>query len=174
MTRRAMSSRTGIDGHSEPSSQPPIPGAVRKRVDEAGCGSAGTGPSAVARHGPGGLQWQVLTCLTVAGRPMTATEVQADLGSGRAYTTIATTLTRLHDKGARYRSGRGYAYSAVGEPATVDAAMTARCRRRLVDAVGDRPGVLARFVAALDSGEAKALAGLLAAFPADGAVSGKR
>lgn len=159
---------------AEPS-RSPSQGAAVVVSDEVGRGPTETVLPAAARPGPGGLERKVLTCLTAAGRPMTAAEVLAELGNGRAYTTIATTLTRLYDKGAlaRRRSGRGYAYSVVGEPEMVNAAITARCMRRLVDAVGDRPGALAGFVAALDSGEARVLASLLAAFPADAAVSDK-
>jgi len=44
----------------------------------------------------GALEQEVLAALAAAGRPLTAAEVLADLGDGLAYTTVMTTLSRLH------------------------------------------------------------------------------
>jgi predicted transcriptional regulator len=106
----------------------------------------------------------VLGCLAAAGRPLTASEVLADLGGGLAYTTVMTTLSRLHSKGVLTRessSGRAYAYSLADALETVPASLTARGMRRLLDAGEDRAGVLARFVADLSPADERLLADLL-------------
>jgi predicted transcriptional regulator len=65
----------------------------------------------------GALGAEVLACLAGAG-DMTPAQVQAELGGQLAYTTVMTTLSRLHRKGAIERSpaGRGFRYSLVGGP----------------------------------------------------------
>jgi predicted transcriptional regulator len=99
----------------------------------------------------GALEREVLACLAAAGRPVTAGEVLADLGGGLAYTTVMTTLTRLHGKGALTRepTGRAYAYSLAGSLDAIPASLPAGRMRRLLDAGEDRAGVLTRDVAAL-------------------------
>lgn len=111
------------------------------------------------------MEQDVLRYLHAAGRPMTAAEVQADLRGDLAYSTAATTLIRLHDKGALIRVGaaRRYAYTVVGPPATVSAAITARRMRRLLDADTNRRAVLARLVTILDPEDHAVLTRLLAA-----------
>ena len=76
----------------------------------------------------------------------------AELGGGLAYTTVMTTLARLQAKGALTRelSGRAYVYAVAGDPAQLEASLAAHRMRRLLDAGGDRAGVLARFVADLE------------------------
>jgi len=112
----------------------------------------------------GALERQVLACLGAAGRPLTPGEVLADLGGGLAYTTVMTTLSRLHAKGAltREQTGRAYAYALPGDQADVGASVTAHRMRRLLDAGEDRAGVLARFVANLSPEDEQLLADLLA------------
>ena len=112
----------------------------------------------------GGLEREVLACLAAAGRPLTAGDVQAELGSGLAYTTVMTTLTRQHAKGALTRelNGRAYAYALPGDQAEVGASVTAHRMRRLLDAGDDRASVLARFVATLSADDERLLAELLA------------
>src|SRR2546422_2436851 len=83
----------------------------------------------------GALEREVLACLAAAGRPLTAGQVLADLGGGLAYTTVLTTLTRLHAKGALTRepSGRAHAYSLAGALDAIPASLTAKGMRRLLD-----------------------------------------
>ena len=97
-------------------------------------------------------------------------EVLAELGGGLAYTTVMTTLTRLQAKGVLTRrlSGRAYVYAVAGDPDQVEASLAAHRMRRVLDAGGDRAGVLARFVADLSPEDEQLLAGLLAADPDDG------
>jgi predicted transcriptional regulator len=100
----------------------------------------------------GQLEREILACLAAVTDPMTPSEVLAELGRPLAYTTVMTTLVRLHDKHAvtRTQRGRAYAYSLVGGGAD-DAAsnVTAHQMHRLLEAGSDRAGVLARFVAEL-------------------------
>src|SRR5437763_8420979 len=99
----------------------------------------------------GALEQEVLGCLAAAGRPMVVADVQAALGKDLAYTTVMTTLSRLHDKGVLTREpvGRAFAYSLPSDPSTMGASVTARRMSRLLDSGADRAGVLARFVADL-------------------------
>lgn len=117
----------------------------------------------------GGLEREVIACLAAAGRPLTAAEVQKDLGAGLAYTTVMTTLGRLHDKGAlrRETSGRAYTYELRGTADTVGSSQTARQMRRLLETREDRAGVLARFVADLDPEDERVLTDLLRSSPTD-------
>lgn len=112
----------------------------------------------------GGLEREVLAALAAADGPMTAAEVQAELGGDLAYTTVMTTLSRLHDKAALERepAGRAYAYRLAAAPDAVAASVTARRMRRLLDADQDRGDVLARFVADLRPEDGRLLADLLA------------
>jgi len=111
----------------------------------------------------GALEQEVLSCLAAAGRPLTVTQVLADLGGDLAYTTVLTALSRLHGKGALRRepSGRAFAYSLPADPATVGSAVTARRMSRLLAAGPDRAGVLARFVADLGPEDERLLTELL-------------
>jgi predicted transcriptional regulator len=112
----------------------------------------------------GGLEREVLACLAAAGRPMSPGEVRAELDDQLAYTTIMTTLSRLHAKGAVFRapSGRGFAYELRGGPADAQASMTARRMVALLQCGGDRAGVLSRFVADLSPEDEQLLSDLLA------------
>jgi predicted transcriptional regulator len=111
----------------------------------------------------GALEQEVLSCLASAGRPLTVAEVLADLGGDLAYTTVLTTLSRLHAKGALQReaAGRAFAYSLPADPAAMGASVTARRMSRLLDSGEDRAGVLARFVADLSPQDERLLTELL-------------
>jgi predicted transcriptional regulator len=92
-------------------------------------------------------------------QPMSPAEVKASLDGMLAYTTVMTTLARLHRKGmaTRTREGRGYVYSpSVDEAAHTAAAMTDLLRRRR-----DHAAVLARFVAELPPEDERLLVRLL-------------
>jgi predicted transcriptional regulator len=123
--------------------------------------------SATGGRPRGALEREVLSSLAAAGRPLTANDVLADVGGGLAYTTVMTTLTRLHAKEilTRELSGRAYAYALASPPEAVETSLTAHRMRRLLDAGADRAGVLTRFVANLDPDDEQLLAGLLAANP---------
>jgi predicted transcriptional regulator len=95
---------------------------------------------------------------------MSPGEVRAELGDELAYTTVMTTLSRLHAKGAvsRAHAGRGFAYELRGGPADAQASMTARRMVALLQGGGDRAGVLSRFVADLSPEDEQLLSDLLA------------
>jgi predicted transcriptional regulator len=95
---------------------------------------------------------------------LTAADVLADLDGGLAYTTVMTTLARLHSKHALTREldGRAYAYSLAGDEQAAQASLTAFRMRRLLDHDSDRAGVLARFVADLGPEDERLLTDLLA------------
>ncbi len=111
------------------------------------------------RRERGDLENEVLAALGTAGRPVTAGEVLELLERDLAYTTVMTTLTRLHDKGAvtRERVGRAYAYAAADS-----AAVTARRMRRVLEGGDDRTVVLARFLDELEPADVPLLQRLLA------------
>ncbi|MCA1219865.1 BlaI/MecI/CopY family transcriptional regulator [Streptomyces sp. 8L] len=121
----------------------------------------------VPRRGrsPGALEQKVIACLSAADRPMTPAEVQEALGSGLAYTTVLTALSRLYAKQAltRVPKGRGFAYRIVGvDAADAEASMTAHRMRRVLEAGTDYSTVLAHFVSGLDEETTEVLRALLA------------
>ncbi|MFD9520741.1 BlaI/MecI/CopY family transcriptional regulator [Streptomyces sp. NPDC059979] len=111
------------------------------------------------RRGQGELESQVLTALCQAPGPVTAGWVQECLGSGLAYTTVMTILTRLQAKGAvaRERVGRSFEWMAVAD----EAGLAALRMRKVLDAESDREAVLASFVTALTPGDEQLLRDLL-------------
>jgi len=111
------------------------------------------------RRAAGRLEDDILAVLWREGRPMSPADVQAALGDVLAYTTVMTTLARLHRKGmaTRVREGRGYLYSpSVDEAAHTAAAMSALLGRRQ-----DRAAVLARFIEELPPEDEELLQRLL-------------
>ncbi|GGR68912.1 hypothetical protein GCM10010269_04570 [Streptomyces humidus] len=111
------------------------------------------------RRPAGELEAAVMAALWAAGAPLTPGLVQTELGSGLARTTVATILTRLHEKGvvSRERQGRGYAYFPVQDAP----GLTARRMHSELDRDADRETVLARFVAQLSPGDEQYLRRLL-------------
>lgn len=113
----------------------------------------GAGTSVLARVGRprGALEREVIAALAAADHPLTPAEALAELDGGPAYTTVMTTLSRLHAKGALVREvdGRAYRYALAASVDTLESSLTARQMRRLLEAGTDRAGVLARFVADL-------------------------
>ena len=111
----------------------------------------------------GALEREVLAVLAGTGEPRTAQEVLDEVDRDLAYTTVMTTLSRLHDKGAveRVAVGRAYAYSLAGTPETAGNSVAARRMVRLLDAGTDRASVLARFVADLSPQDEAMLTELL-------------
>jgi predicted transcriptional regulator len=114
-----------------------------------------------ARRLPGTLASQVLQALVDAGTALTPGEVRNLLdGTGAlSYSTVVTTLTRLHDKEVvtRVRDGRAYRYSAVADPS----ALTAWRMGRLLESEEDHGPVLARFVDSLSPQDERLLRTML-------------
>jgi predicted transcriptional regulator len=100
------------------------------------------------RRAPGTREAEVLAALWSADGPLSAEDVRGRLDSNLAHTTVATSLTRLWEKGAvrRELTARGYSYQPVMDHAD----LTARRMQALLDDQTDRSGVLSRFVARLD------------------------
>jgi predicted transcriptional regulator len=111
----------------------------------------------------GALEREVLACLATASAPLTASDVLTELGGELAYTTVMTTLSRLHAKHAvtRTQVGRAYAYALAGGPEGARASVTAFQMRRLLDSGADRTTVLSRFVAELSESDEQLLQQLL-------------
>src|SRR4051812_24838571 len=98
--------------------------------------------------------------LWAADTPLTAAEVQSEVGGELAYNTVQTILIRLHDKDAvqRRREGRGHVYWPVQDAAS---AAASQMRAALADR-SDRHAVLQQFAASLDESDAAVLRALLA------------
>lgn len=105
----------------------------------------------------------MLTCLAAADGPLTPAEVLADLGGDLAYTTVMTTLSRLHAKGVLNRTahGRGFVYELPGALGDVPTSVSAHRMRRILDGGEDRAGILARFVSDLSPEDEHVLLRLL-------------
>ncbi|KAA9166151.1 BlaI/MecI/CopY family transcriptional regulator [Amycolatopsis acidicola] len=114
------------------------------------------------RRKPGALATEILTVLTEAEAALTPGEVLERLPQDRklSYSTVVTTLTRLHEKDAvtRERDGRAFRYSANGDPST----LVAWRMSRLLDAEADHASVLTRFVSDLSEKDEQTLRNLLA------------
>ena len=111
------------------------------------------------RRSRGDLESAVLAVLRDATGALTPAEVREVLGGELAYTTVMTVLGRLHAKAAVIREarGRGYAYSAIRDPAE----RTARQMEHLLSDEADRASVLTRFVDVLSSEDEATLRSLL-------------
>lgn len=109
----------------------------------------------MSRRADGELEQLVLAVLWDGDGPMSPAQVRAELGSGLAYTSIATILTRLLAKGHVRRSARGRSFVYVAA-VTRDEWNSAR----MADALGrseDRSAALAHFVGRLGKKEIAAL-----------------
>ncbi|MFB7454542.1 BlaI/MecI/CopY family transcriptional regulator [Streptomyces sp. NPDC056194] len=112
------------------------------------------------RRPAGELEASVLAALWSAGTPLSAAQVRAAISQDLARTTVATLLTRLHEKGIvdRRPAGRGFVYFPVQDAH----GLTARRMHRELDQVdGDRSIVLARFVEGLSAHDEAELRRLL-------------
>ena len=100
-----------------------------------------------------------MQALWALDRPASPNDVIRQMRTDLAYTSIATILGRLCEKGlaARQRQGRGYVYRA----SATEAQVTARRIHSLLDATNDRASVLAGFAKGLDPDDAASLAALL-------------
>lgn len=105
------------------------------------------------------LEDEVLAVLWTTDRPMTPAEVQAELDAPLAYTTVMSTLSRMHRKGLLSREPvkKGYAYA----PTADEASYTAQAMTELLSRRHDRAGVLTRFVSSLGPEDEELLQRLL-------------
>ena len=118
-----------------------------------------SGENAAGRRAAGELEAAVLAVLAAAGTPLSPAEVRDGLGTGLAYSTVVTILSRLHAKGvlSRVRSGRAYAYAPVAD----EPGLAARRMRGVLEAEDDREAVLARFVSGLSGTDEELLRRML-------------
>ena len=117
------------------------------------------GDDAAGRRAAGELEAAVLAVLQADGSPMSPGEVRDRLGSGLAYTTVVTILSRLHGKGVldRRKAGRAFLYAPVAD----EPGLAARRMARVLDAEPDREAVLARFVSGLSGTDEELLRRML-------------
>ncbi len=113
----------------------------------------------MTRRPDGTLESDVLQALWALDRPASPSDVIAQMQTELAYTSIATVLGRLCDKGLveRRRQGRGFVY----RPSASEAELIARRIRSLLDATNDRASALAGFAHGLDPADAASLRALL-------------
>jgi len=113
----------------------------------------------MSRRPDGALETDVLRALWAANAPMSPADVLDCVEPDLAYTSIATVLNRLCDKGlvTRTRVGRKYVYLATGS----EADLTARRIGTLLDAADDREAALAGFLRTLNSEDTHVLKALL-------------
>lgn len=106
------------------------------------------GKREIAGHRLGGLEAEVMEFAWSQDRPVSVNDILASLsGRPRAYTTVMTIVTRLHQKGLleRERRGRSFVYRPVGTKDEV----AARALREVLAAAEHPEAVLAHLVADL-------------------------
>jgi predicted transcriptional regulator len=115
------------------------------------------------RRPAGQLERDILTCLAAADGPLSPRDVRARLGRELAYTTVMTTLSRLHAKGVLTRrvAGRGFVYELPLALDDIPASVQAHRMRQILDSGDDRAGILARFVTDLTPEDEQVLLNLL-------------
>lgn len=113
----------------------------------------------MTRRADGELETDVLRALWSIARPASPSDVIDEMGTDLAYTSIATILGRLCEKGlaTRQRAGRAYEYAALSS----EADLTAQRLRTILDGTSDRQSALAGFAEALDPADAAQLRALL-------------
>lgn len=114
-------------------------------------------------HGPkrpnGAREAEILELLQQADGALTPREVTERLGSGLAYNSVLTILTRMHTKQLLTRVPRGRAHAYA--PVTDDPGFAARRMRSVLEERSDRQDVLARFADGLSTDDADLLRQLL-------------
>lgn len=107
----------------------------------------------------GSLERAVLEQLWAQDDGATPAEIREALDGDIGYTTVATILTRLAQKGQveRERAGRGFRYRAL----STEAELAARRMQDALKPVQDRSLVLSRFVDGQTDGDEQALRQIL-------------
>jgi predicted transcriptional regulator len=113
----------------------------------------------MSRRPDGELEADVLRALWSLDRPASPGDVITQMQTDLAYTSIATVLGRLCDKGLaeRQRSGRAFVYAA----SKTEADLVVDKIHTLLDATRDRASALAGLASGLDPEDAASLAALL-------------
>ena len=113
----------------------------------------------MARRPDGSLEHDIMRVLWDVSAPLSPAQVNARLDPARAYTTVATVLSRLHTKGLveRTTSGRAFAYTA----ALPESELAGQRMAQVLVAADDRGAALAGLVRNLSRRDAKLLRKLL-------------
>ena len=111
------------------------------------------------RRASGELEAAILRALWDAGAPLTPTQLQAQAGTGLAYNTVHTVLTRMCDKGLlrHTKTGNRAGYLPVHGPADY----YANRLHAVLNATRDHAALLHRFVAQLNPEDEATLQALL-------------
>jgi predicted transcriptional regulator len=119
----------------------------------------GTNREDGGRRAFGQLEGDVLAVLWAAESPMTPAEIRAELGGDLAYTTVATIVGRLYDKGLvqRAKAGRTHTYWPIVDE--VDVASSGF--RSVLTRSHDRRALLQGFVQSLSPDDETLLQSLL-------------
>ncbi len=117
-------------------------------------------PNDGGRRAFGELEGDVLAVLWSEDHPLTPGEIHDALGPDLAYTTVATVLARLHEKGLvdRAKDGRSHRYWATAGEADVASASF----RSVLTRSHDRRALLQGFVQSLSTDDEAVLQSLLA------------
>lgn len=91
--------------------------------------------------------------------PLSPSDVQDRLGTGLAYTSVATVLGRLHAKGLVERSSQGRRF--VYRPAVTEAELGARSMGAVMETSSDRRALMTGFVGRLSKRDIDALRAIL-------------
>lgn len=113
----------------------------------------------MTRRADGELETEILRALWTLGRAASPGDVIDAMNTELAYTSVATVLGRLCDKGlvTRQRSGRAYLYTATSS----EADLTAQRLRTILESAADRRSALIGFAQTLDPDDAAQLAAIL-------------
>jgi predicted transcriptional regulator len=106
---------------------------------------------AMARRPQGSLEAAALQYLSLGDSPRTVQEVGEAIDPDLAYTSVATVLTRLVEKGHAYRHrvGRSFRYTAAVSPDE----LSAQLMRRVLSAASDPSSAISGFVRSLSPEE---------------------
>ena len=113
----------------------------------------------MTRRPDGALETDVMRVLWAADAPMAPADVREALDVDLAYTSVATVLNRLCEKGlaSRRPEGRKFVYEAT----STEADLTGQRIHTLLEAADDREAVLAGFLNNLSADDAEVLRALL-------------
>ena len=130
--------------------------------DRPALGGGRRGSTMTERREMGALEHDVLSELWALGEPATPAVVLDALGTGLAYTTVMTILTRLWEKGLCHPQTQRPCLRNYS-PAVTEAELTARGGRMrvMLAAASDQQAALSRFVGSLSAREARTLRTLL-------------
>ena len=113
----------------------------------------------MAKRADGALEHDIMMVLWASDGPLQPAEIKNRLAAPLAYTSVATVLGRLHNKGLvrRTESGRAFAYTACID----ESQLAVRRIGEVLSSASDKSQVLAGFVGTLSKKDIKALRAML-------------